>query len=508
MKIHHRWQSLILPSVLALTVPVGGQIINEEYKVIASGGRGGDGFGAAIAMDEGIFAVGMDGDWDNGRAGSVHLYDATTGEELFKLVPNVGEARDYFGRSVALDKGLVAVGAYRDDDDGVDSGSAHVFDATTGRFIAKLRADDAAANDWFGWSVAMEDGLLAVGAIYDDDLGSKSGAVYLFDAVRGEQIGKLKPHDGAAGDMFGYSIAMNDGLLVVGAYWDDDLGDRSGSAYVFDVRTGEEIVKLLPSDGEEWDYFGYSIAIDNGVVAVGTRHGDPWGAAYTFDALSGVQFAKLVQEDSQRILFFGESIAIDQNVVAIGAPWDDDNGMYSGSAYLFDALTGIQRAKILPSDGSLEDRFGVAVAIEDGLVVGGAYWDDAKGIDSGSAYLFDARRTLLCIDLTVDQLIAGQNTTFRITKGIPGARAITVFGSEPGSSRVSGYGGYCATFGIKTNRRKLIQQLNRRFDAEGEIRVKIRIPANLAGRAVLFQSAQRGSCPRECVSNLIEGMIE
>ncbi len=78
---------------------------------------------------------------------------------------------------------IVIVGAYRHDDKGSASGSAYLFDTTTGLKIAKLLPDDGAAGDWFGWSVAISGATAIVGARYDDDNGAQSGSAYLFDAA-------------------------------------------------------------------------------------------------------------------------------------------------------------------------------------------------------------------------------------------------------------------------------------------------------------------------------------
>ena len=105
--------------------------------------------------------------------------------------------------------------------------------------MAKLTAADGAAYDNFGWSVAISDGTIVVGAYGDDDKGSDSGSVYLFeksssgDASSFAQVAKLTADDGAKYDQFGRSVAISDGTIVVGAYGDDDKGSRSGSAYLF-----------------------------------------------------------------------------------------------------------------------------------------------------------------------------------------------------------------------------------------------------------------------------------
>ena len=83
-----------------------------------------------------------------------HPAYADLGDQLFKLLPDDGAADDLFGRSVAisgpLGKEVAIVGAWRDDDNGSSSGSAYLFDITTGKQIFKLLPDDGAADDWFG----------------------------------------------------------------------------------------------------------------------------------------------------------------------------------------------------------------------------------------------------------------------------------------------------------------------------------------------------------------------
>ncbi len=66
-----------------------------------------------------------------------------------------------------------------------------------------------------------------------------------FGQVTNEDV-KLLPSDGEAGDQFGWSIAISDGVVAVGAQSDDDNGSNSGSVYLFDAATGVQIDKLLP----------------------------------------------------------------------------------------------------------------------------------------------------------------------------------------------------------------------------------------------------------------------
>ena len=105
----------------------------------------------------------------------------------------------------------------------------------TGQQLHKLTADDAGAGDEFGWSAAVRGGIAVVGAWLDDDAGSNSGAAYLFDVATGKQLQKLTPDDGDIADLFGYSVSIDGGVAVIGAYLDDDVGNASGSAYVFET---------------------------------------------------------------------------------------------------------------------------------------------------------------------------------------------------------------------------------------------------------------------------------
>jgi len=232
----------------------------------------------------------------------------------------------------------------------------------------KLTASDAAAFDQFGWSVAIDNDVVAVGAVRDDDNGSSSGSAYLFDAATGAQLFKLTASDAAAGDRFGHSIAIGSGVVAVGANRDDDNGSSSGSAYLFDAATGVQLFKLLPSDGAATDVFGNAIAIDNGIVAVGgvldDVNGSNTGSAYLFDATTGVQLAKLIASDGVALDQLGSSIAIDNGVVAAGAVGDHNSPGSPGSAYVFDLSSSP------PCPGDIADDFGTLPPLggADGMV--------------------------------------------------------------------------------------------------------------------------------------------
>jgi len=314
----------------------------QLFKLLASDRMEGDQLGWSIDIDGGIVAVGAVGDDFNtvGNIGSVYLFDVSTGAQIGKIFANDGALSDQFGYSVAIDNGIVAVGA-RDDDNanGADAGAAYVFDATTGTQLFKLLPSDGAAGDLFGGTIAIDNGIVAVGSRGDDDNGSGSGSAYLFDATTGMQLAKLLPLDGAGGDLFGYCIAIESGIVAVGAKDDNDTFVGSGSAYLFDAGTGAQLVKLVATDPVANDEFGWSIAIGGGIVAVGAHfsndNGSNSGSAYLYDAATGSAIAKLLPSDGAATDQFGWSVAVDSGTVVVGSYRDDDGGMDSGSAYVF-----------------------------------------------------------------------------------------------------------------------------------------------------------------------------
>ena len=371
-----------------------GQVMDEKFRIDAPDGQTGSKFGFAVAMDGGVLAVGVPFARDDGiGTGAVYLFDAGTGEQLAKLLPSDRDAGDEFGCSVAMHGGVVAIGAKRDDDNGSDSGAAYLFDVATGTQFAKLLADDGAVNDNFGGAIAINDGVVVVGA-HGHFYGF--GAAYVYEASTGDQVSKLMATYGAMGDFFGASVAIEGGRIAVGAPNRSHFGKRTGAAYMFDASGGTQLFQLIPESWNLFARFGASIAMDGGVVAVGADRQNGGGvfssgAGFLFDADSGEQLEMLVAADGAANDKLGTSIAIHDGVVVIGAVGADDNGSYSGSAYLFDASTGAQSAELLPSDGAAEDWFGHAVTVFDGVVgVGAPQADVESGTNAGSVYVFDA----------------------------------------------------------------------------------------------------------------------
>ncbi len=392
--------SLLTVAALVLSTSAAHADLGDQlFKLLPDDGEAGEQFGVSVAISGTTAIVGTRYP-DNSDFSSAYLFDTTTGTQIAKLVPDDGEEWDFFGYSVAISGAAAIVGAAFDDDNGTNAGSAYLFDTTTGQQISKLLPDDGSGWDRFGASVAISNAIAIVGAPGDRDNGPRSGSAYLFDTTAGSQIAKLLPDDGTQESHFGTCVAISGTTAIVGAAWDDDNGDDSGSAYLFDTTTGQLIAKLLPDDSAEDDNFGRSVAISGTTAIVGTPmdddNGIDSGSVYLFDATTGQQIAKLLPSDGAENDNFGISVAINDAIAIVGASKDDDNGEDSGLAYVFDTATGQEIAKLLPDDGTLGDEFGCSVAISDAIAIIGAIKDDDNGTQSGSAYVFDAAEAAAC----------------------------------------------------------------------------------------------------------------
>ncbi len=371
--------------LLAFTAPANA----VELKLTAPDGSGGDEFGWSVALSDSTALIGAYGDDDNGfNSGSAYLFDITTDSWLQKFTAPDGSAADLFGTSVALSDNIALIGAYGDDDNGSGSGSAYLFDTTTGSLLQKLTAPDGSVSDSFGISVAISNNTALIGASGNEH----SGSAYLFDTTTGSLLQKLTPPDGSVGDLFGTSVALNNNTVLIGAVLDDDNGSDSGSAYLFDTTTGSLLHKFTAPDGSVGDYFGRSVALNNNTALIGAygdyNNGSDSGSAYLFDTTTGSLLHKFTAPDGSAFDRFGWSVALSENAALIGAYGDDDNGSGSGSAYLFDTTTGSLLHKFTAPDGSLVDWFGRSVALSNNIALIGSSGDDDNGSSSGSAYLF------------------------------------------------------------------------------------------------------------------------
>ncbi len=341
-----------------------------------------------------------------------------TSTEFVKLTASDGIYGDGFGFSLAVSGDDLVVGApgYIIAT-GEVVGAAYVFRRSGPRWIqtAQLFVDFGVPPmdyEAFGWSVAIAGDLIVVGApqIFPAVIGGGYGTAYVFrrydpgtpeDALDDQWNGEAKltsPDEIRYGDMFGYSVAVSGGTILVGRPgWDFS----SGSAYSYRRVNGawRHIASLNPSDSVLDDAFGHAVSLSGTVALVGAHRrsddGTHSGAGYVFRETGGVwvEECKLTASDGAAGDFFGYSVSLLGERAVAGAYADDDAGPTSGSAYVFTHkdTPWSNETKLLCSDASDLDSFGQSVATDGNTIIVGAPGKGSvpNSVDHiGAAYLF------------------------------------------------------------------------------------------------------------------------
>lgn len=297
--------------------------------------------------------------------------------------------------------------------------------------ILKMCASDRAANDNFGYSVAIDGNYAVVGAYLEDEneIGESTlinpGSVYVFfyDASSGwSEVQKIVAPDRNAADQFGFSVAISGDYIVIGAPQEDENETgtntivNSGSAYIFvnidSVWT--PLQKICASDRNSNDYFGCSVSISGNHIIIGANEEDEdetgnstisnSGSAYIFKNTANTwsEIQKICAPVRAAADYFGFSVAISGDYAIVGAYTEDENAteavtkLNAGSAYIFHKIADNWNhvTKIVASDRAAEDLFGYSVAISGNYAIVGAYQEDENATggvnmnNSGSAYIF------------------------------------------------------------------------------------------------------------------------
>lgn len=306
---------------------------------------------------------------------------------------------DEFGFAMAADGDTIAVGAHledsssagidggQDNDNAIDSGAVYVYRRRDGAWAeeAFIKASNTDAFDEFGRTLVIEDNVLVVGAPFEDSNGvgvdgdqisdglDAAGAVYIFRRVGNtwQQEAYIKPRDPKALALFGWHVALDDEVLVVGApgvfsvFPGDPINDDSpnqGAAYVFryDGSTWVEETVLQASNGEPSDQFGFQVSVNDDYVAVsavGEASGVGGDAPDPLDNTKPMSGAVYVFEYQE------------------GTTWQETAYLKAG------APDGPLTPPVFPDCFEFfeceGDRFGTRVALDDETLVVGAYLEDS-----------------------------------------------------------------------------------------------------------------------------------
>ncbi|MEQ8844741.1 MAG: FG-GAP repeat protein [Phycisphaerales bacterium] len=375
---------------------------SEDAKATPASATTDDGFGTSF--DAALAGFGVVGAPDAGAdgAGRAYIYaiNPVVPQLQFELSADDGATGNEFGQAIAADNALALVGAPSESSLGPAAGAAYLFLRSTGAQIDKLTASDGRGLDLFGGAVDIDFDRAVVGA---SDKSSSTGAVYVFEIVGLDAVErfKLTASDAAAVDRFGRSLAIDGagsgagevGFALIGAPGNDDFGASSGSAYLFNIETGEETAKLLPDDPAAGSQFGFQVAlyIDGGValaaVAADTSNPDgSVGSVYLFDVsdrANPVQLSKIVASDTPAPGDFGTSISLTADVLVASSI--SGTATRSGTVYSFDITdpaNPVQTAITRASDSTAFALFGSSLSLYEGPA-GLRIFAGAPGADSG-----------------------------------------------------------------------------------------------------------------------------
>ncbi len=392
-------------------------------KLIGPNGAIYDNFGYSVAAssDGSVLVVGAYNKTvgSNASQGVAYVFTKSGGSWSLaqELTAGDGAANDSFGYYVATssDGNVIIVGAFNKTVGSKNyQGAAYVFtkSGSTWAQTQELMADDGAAEDFFGLSVATSsDGSVIIIGASNKTVGGKvgQGAAYVFTKSGSTWAQTQELTEGASGtanDYFGCSVAASsDGSILVAGALNKTVGGNvcQGAAYVFTKSgsTWAQTQELTADDGAAEDFFGTSVATssDGSVIIVGARSRAGQGAAcvFTKSGSTWAQTQELTEGASGTANdYFGVSVATssDGSVLVVGACNKTvGSNDYQGAAYVFtkSGSTWAQTQELMADDGAEEDFFGYSVAASsDGSVlVVGAY---GKTVGSngyqGAAYVF------------------------------------------------------------------------------------------------------------------------
>lgn len=369
---------------------------------------------------------------------NANILMAQNWNEVVKAVASDRGANDLFGYSVSISGDYAIVGAKQEDHNATGgqfldkAGAAYILkkNSDTWTVVQKIVAADRAANDEFGFSVAISGDYAIVGAPRKTikvgfDMESYAGAAYIFRNTSGtwKMLRKVVAEEPKFGDEFGYSVAISEDYAIIGAPYDDvpvsggvpQSNQGSAQIYKRDSATWSFEQTITGGYAGDGDHFGWSVGISGNFAIVGepldgttspVNYGKA-GAAYIFVRGSlgtWKQTEILNASDKTAGDEFGNSVAISGDYAIVGAMLEDHNATggstlnSAGSAYIFKRNPNDgswkQSKKIVASDREASDFFGVSVSISGDYAIVGAYNEDQDKVggntlsDAGSAYIF------------------------------------------------------------------------------------------------------------------------
>ena len=391
-------------------------------------------------------------------------------EHVFRSQSTARQAGNNLGQSVAMRGNLLAVGSPYDDIGGADSGIVNLYNATTGGHLYGLNNPNPSRESYFGWSIAVSGDRVVVGAPEDDTGSNDTGIAYVYDLASptpAEPVLVIENPNPAHNDTFGWSVAIDGDLVVIGVPEGDSGQLDAGCAYVFDLSSATPTVPALKFDNPNagGENFGVSVAISGSRVVVGAAPDDGGSGdacrAYVYETTSGTPTTpSVILADATPTTndHFGVLVAIHGSTVVVTAPQEDTGAQNAGACYTFDVAGGSPAVPVVTIHNpapALNDNFGSAISLDGSNLVVGSYLDDQGGTDSGRVHLFDlSSGTPSVPTLVIENPTPVNNDFFGRSVAIYGARLVVgapgdnTGASDAGSAYVHdlGHTGACRVF--------------------------------------------------------------
>lgn len=371
-------QALASPPAQRLVVPASaGESYNAAY---------------AVALGERFALLGSPESTVKGQPGSYHgevfVFNAPSGAYLKRLIAPTPKSGDKFGYAVAVSGSTAFITALNNEDGGADAGCVYALDIPTGKLLWKHTGQP---NQRVGLSIAVDGDDVVVGGYGEVNGGpDRSGSLVHLNRHSGALIATyVSPIPQEYGG-FGDAVAVSGRIAVCGAPTTNINGkSHQGMIAVIDLAVGH-VNWLTSADGLAWDLFGHSVAIAGGRILVGAKDAatpgkDNGGAAYLYDLASLSLITKILPPAAVSAnAGFGSAVDLSGNFAAIGAK--NDSASY-GSAWLLD-LTTLQLTECAKRPKHQSKEFGSCLAMsQNSLLIGDPEYSVPNQSPNGAAWL-------------------------------------------------------------------------------------------------------------------------
>jgi hypothetical protein len=278
-----------------------GDTWTQQAEIAAPDYSSGNGFGVSVSLDGDNVLIGDSRDSvGNDANGSAYVFtrSGTTWALQSQLLSSDPSEDAEFGIAVSLSGDTALIGAHKDDNGAVDTGSAYVFvrNGNTWTQQTKIIPSEFAEDNQFGSSVALYGDTAFIGVPGNNKSEMDAGNAYVFtrSGTTWTQQTKLTPPDMTESGFFGISAALDDGIGVIGAYHDDEAGFLSGSVYIFSdapvTSTPPTITSPAPPDGTVQVAYNHTLtATGDATISYAVTSGAlPDGLTLNGDTISGV----------------------------------------------------------------------------------------------------------------------------------------------------------------------------------------------------------------------------